>query len=288
MTGFGAGRLWMAVLNLFIVVVVFAGSTANAAAGLWSASTNSDDLERSRSTSSVLSKTVADAFYALFAPQAATSTHPNEPTKKKEEKDTRSDVSTGSAIAVATADALVEVEAQPSPMPTIDPDSGIVINWTALDEIASAYTPTPQEEWLPPPTANCSCLYMKYRPLYCLWYLKPFRDPFDLVVTETTKWPVSRKLLSCHDNNPMLNGPTHTGMPMIAFFGTECCRVYSNATQGYMALSSFDDCWYADDELQKCFSEGHKVPRSMTALTQKQYDALLRNGSYADRATPHL
>ncbi|CAB9505564.1 expressed unknown protein [Seminavis robusta] len=175
----------------------------------------------------------------------------------------------------------------------IDPDSGIVINWTALEEIAVNYSHSPPEEWLPPPTANCSCLHMKYRPLYCPWYLKPFRDPFDFVVTETTKWPVSRKLLSCHTNtddtnNSMLNGPIHTGLPMIAFFGTECCRVFDNATQGYMALSAFDDCWYEKDELQTCFAQGHRVPQHLTNLSPKQYQALLRNATYADRATPHL
>ena len=127
---------------------------------------------------------------------------------------------------------------------------------------------------------------MQYRPLYCPWYLKPFRDAYDFVVTETEKWPTSRKLLGClssstsatristntdDDNNSgqgcedddedMLNGRHHTGLPMLAYFGTECCRVYANATQAFIALTSFDPCWYETDELYKCFGEGRYVPR---------------------------
>uniref|UniRef100_A0A7S1WLF8 Uncharacterized protein n=1 Tax=Alexandrium catenella TaxID=2925 RepID=A0A7S1WLF8_ALECA len=141
---------------------------------------------------------------------------------------------------------------------------------------------------MPPPSPNCSCEQLQYRPLYCPWYLKPFRDPFDLVVTESQKWPVSRKLLGCDGDRDMLNGPMHTGLPMIAYFGTACCGVFANATQGFEALSAFDSCWYGEQELQRCFSEGHVVPRSRTRLTEVQYRALLRNASYADLATPHL
>jgi len=170
----------------------------------------------------------------------------------------------------------------------IDPDAGIVIDWENLDKIVASYNETPREAWLLPPSPNCSCVKLEYRALYCPWYLKPFRDPFDLVVTETKKWSVSRKLLGCEDDDSMLNGPLHTGMPMMAYFGTECCRVFENTTQAFQALSAFDLCWAEHNELQSCFAEGHLVRQNRTALSAEQYRALVRNASYADAATPHL
>lgn len=170
----------------------------------------------------------------------------------------------------------------------IDPDAGIVIEWKDLDHIVASYNTTSAEEWLPPPSPNCSCTKLQYRALYCPWYLKPFRDPYDLVITETKKWLVSRKLLGCEGDRGMLNGPEHTGLPMMEYFGTECCRVFVNSTDAYKALSAFDPCWTAKDELQSCFAAGHRVPRELTQLTKAQYDALIRNATYADKATPHL
>ena len=112
------------------------------------------------------------------------------------------------------------------------------------------------------------------------------------MVTETTKWPISRKLLACESESDadedMLNGPHHTGLPMLAYFGTECCRVYANATQAYVALTDFDPCWYGTDELKRCFGEGRYVPVDRTALTSVQHEMLLTNATYADLATPHL
>mmetsp|Transcript_166026 Transcript_166026/g.294107 ORF Transcript_166026/g.294107 Transcript_166026/m.294107 type:complete len:106 (+) Transcript_166026:1-318(+) len=86
----------------------------------------------------------------------------------------------------------------------------------------------------------------------------------------------------------MLNGLTHTGLPMMAYFGTECCRVFVNSTQAFEALSAFDLCWTERNELQSCFADGHVVPRHRTALNEAQYNALVRNATYADAATPHL
>lgn len=192
---------------------------------------------------------------------------------------------------VAAQDLFLESRGRsslPPSSPPIDPDAGIVINWTALDTIAASFATAPAEQWLPAPSPRCLCEHLRYRPLYCPWYLKPFRDPFDLVVTETTKWPVSRKLLGCEADAGMLNGFNHTGLPMISYFATECCGIFSNATQGFKALSTFDTCWFDRDELQRCFAQGSAVPRWRTQLSKQQYQALLRNASYADLATPHL
>eukprot|EP00747_Dinoflagellata_sp_TGD_P170391 gnl/TRDRNA2_/TRDRNA2_201831_c0_seq1.p1 gnl/TRDRNA2_/TRDRNA2_201831_c0~~gnl/TRDRNA2_/TRDRNA2_201831_c0_seq1.p1 ORF type:complete len:228 (+),score=20.84 gnl/TRDRNA2_/TRDRNA2_201831_c0_seq1:108-791(+) len=201
-----------------------------------------------------------------------------------------SDQRTGSCAFVGWLGAVVIASITPwaASVTPIDPDAGIVIDWKNLERIAAGYNATPEEEWLPPPSPNCSCVKLQYRALYCPWYLKPFRDPFDLVVTETKKWPVSRKLLGCEKDENDLNGPDHTGLPMMAYFGTECCRVYANSTQAYEALSAFDSCWAAKNELETCFSTGHGIAREHTALTPAQYAALVRNATYADAATPHL
>ena len=113
----------------------------------------------------------------------------------------------------------------------IDPDAGIVINWRELDKIVNNFTTAPRGAWLPPPLNNCSLPEMqgrptlnldglrneKYRPLFCPWLLKPFRDPFDMAVTEAGKWPVYRKLLGAAN--------VSTGLPVAAFFGACVCRV---------------------------------------------------------------
>lgn len=169
----------------------------------------------------------------------------------------------------------------------VDPDAGIVINWTALDTIVSTYIPTDSSGWLPPAALNCSGVlnlnglhHDVYRPLFCPWFLKPFRDPFDLVVTESEKWPVYKKLMGATN--------VSVGLPVLGFFGTCVCRVYANSTQAYKALAQFDSCWYEHDELQKCMKNGHRIPLRSTNLTARQYEMLLRNASYADQATPHL
>eukprot|EP00927_Polykrikos_kofoidii_P023834 TRINITY_DN21818_c0_g1_i1.p1 TRINITY_DN21818_c0_g1~~TRINITY_DN21818_c0_g1_i1.p1 ORF type:complete len:230 (+),score=24.18 TRINITY_DN21818_c0_g1_i1:74-763(+) len=170
----------------------------------------------------------------------------------------------------------------------IDPDAGIVIDWANLDRIVASYNKTSEDEWLSPPSSDCKCNQLKYRALYCPWYIKPFRDAFDLVVTETKKWPVSRKLLACENDSGLLNGPQHTGLPMMDYFGVACCGIYANATQAFEGLSAFDTCWTEKDELQTCFRDGHLVPQMKTNLTLRQYRALIRNATYADAATPHL
>ena len=62
----------------------------------------------------------------------------------------------------------------------------------------------------------------KYRPLFCPWLIKPFRNPFDMAVTEAGKWPVYRKLLGASN--------VSVGLPVAAFFGVCACRIYANAT----------------------------------------------------------
>ena len=169
----------------------------------------------------------------------------------------------------------------------VNPDSGIVIHWAELNKIVANYTPTAKQAWLPPPTGNCTAANLKYRPLFCPWMLKPFRDPFDLVDTETQKWPVYQKLMGVA--NVSQATWTFVGLPVTSYFGVECCRVYRNATDAFEALGAYDPCWFATDELERCAAAGHAVPRARaTALSDAQYAALVKNMSYADAATPHL
>ena len=73
------------------------------------------------------------------------------------------------------------------------------------------------------------------------------------------------------------------------YFAVECCRVYANATDAFEALSAYDPCWFAEDELRRCAAAGHAVPRARaTGLSDARYAALVANMSYADAATPHL
>eukprot|EP00300_Choanocystis_sp_HF-7_P027202 c32276_g1_i1.p1 GENE.c32276_g1_i1~~c32276_g1_i1.p1 ORF type:complete len:200 (+),score=35.98 c32276_g1_i1:68-667(+) len=164
----------------------------------------------------------------------------------------------------------------------IDPDAGIVIDWAALDSIVANYTQTPPDAWIVP-NENCSSIVnASYLPLFCPWFLKPYRDPWDLVVTEVEKFEVYRVLLGVSKDQ------VSHGLPVAKTFGSDCCGVFENTTMAYVALSAFDLCWYETDELQRCISEGHGVPRHMTKLTELQYGTLIRNASYADKATPHL
>ena len=173
----------------------------------------------------------------------------------------------------------------------VDPDSGIVIDWANLDKIVDTFDPSPPDAWLPPVQENCTMNGVStlnaggldhevYRPLFCPWFLKPFRDVFDMAVTETAKWPVYRKLMGASN--------VSTGLPVSGFFGACVCGVYENATRALAALSAYDACWYKRSELARCAAEGHAVPRSKTGLTPAQYAALLKNATYADEATPHL
>ena len=169
-----------------------------------------------------------------------------------------------------------------------------MINWHELDKIVRNYTATPPNEWLLPPLENCTLpeflgrsvlntdglRHAQYRPLFCPWLVKPFRDPFDMAVTEAGKYPVYRKLLGATN----VSG----GLSVAAFFGACACRIYANATMALEALSAYDPCWYNTSELQKCNEAGHHVPFEKTNLTAAQFAALLRNASYADAATPHL
>ena len=168
----------------------------------------------------------------------------------------------------------------------IDPDAGIVINWAELDKIVDGFAAVDQTEWLPPVRTNCSGVLNRdlaheiYRPLFCPWFVKPFRDVRDLAITETAKWPVYKKLMGARN--------VSVGLPVAGFFGVCVCGVYENATRALAALSAYDPCWYSASELERCNGEGRAVPRERTALTPAQYAALLRNASYADAATPHL
>ena len=177
----------------------------------------------------------------------------------------------------------------------IDPDAGIVIDWAGLDRVVGNYTPAPPEAWLPPPLLNCSLpefvaspptlnmhglAHEVYRPLFCPWFMKPYRDAFDMAVTEAGKFPVYRKLMGAAN--------VSAGLPVLGFFGVCVCRVYANATIALESLSSYDPCWYNTSELQRCNAEGHHVPYEKTSLTRTQFDWLTRNASYADAATPHL
>lgn len=185
--------------------------------------------------------------------------------------------------------------AAPPPPPPFDPDAGIVINWKALDKIVKNYTATPPSGWLLPPLDNCSLpefvaapsvlnlgglAHEQYRPLFCPWLIKPFRDPFDMAVTEAGKWPVYRKLLGAAN--------VSVGLPVAAFFGVCACRIYANATMALEALSAYDPCWHDTSELERCNAGGHHAPWEKTNLTKAQFDYLMRNASYADEATPHL
>ena len=173
----------------------------------------------------------------------------------------------------------------------IDPDSGIVIDWENLDKIVQTFDPAPEEAWLAPVQENCTLngvstlnlgglAHERYRPLFCPWFAKPFRDVFDMAVTETAKWPVYKKLMGAAN--------VSVGLPVAGFFGACVCNVYENATRALAALSAYDACWYNRSELARCASEGHAVPRASTGLTDAQYAWLLKNATYADEATPHL
>ena len=120
----------------------------------------------------------------------------------------------------------------------------------------------------------------QYRPLFCPWLLKPYRDPFDMAVTEAGKFPVYRKLLGASN----VSG----GLPVAAFFGVCACRVYANVTMALESLSAYDGCWYNTSELQRCNAEGRHVPFEKTNLSRAQFDWLIKNATYADEATPHL
>ena len=80
----------------------------------------------------------------------------------------------------------------------VNPDSGIVIDWKNLDKIVETFEAAPREAWLPAVRENCTMngvstlnsgglVHEIYRPLFCPWFVKPFRDAFDLTVTETAK-----------------------------------------------------------------------------------------------------
>ena len=121
----------------------------------------------------------------------------------------------------------------------VDPDSGIVIDWANLDKIVDSFDPSPPDAWLPPVQENCTMNGVSplnaggldhevYRPLFCPWFLKTFRDVFDMAVTETAKWPVYRKLMGASN--------VSTGLPVSGFFGACVCGVYENATRALAAL----------------------------------------------------
>ena len=105
----------------------------------------------------------------------------------------------------------------------------------------------------------------QYRPLFCPWLIKPFRDPFDMAVTEAGKWPVYRKLLGAAN--------VSVGLPVAAFFGVCACRIYANATMALEALSAYDPCWYNTSELERCNAGGHHAPWEKTNLTKARRKA---------------